>query len=394
MPVVRLICFVVARLRFGFLFSLGGDLARDNQHVHDKRKPSQVKWPTQAFHRTGFEELEQLIDDKKIFIAFYEIADELYAMTVDHEARLQTIPLEAHLSEIAQTWAHVQMRIKQPGRGIRPLQRRLASLWTQLIEPLLPQLISKQQLIIAPCDSLFHLPFAMLYDRLNNRYLCERWVVNYVPSATILAHCQQQPAGTDDPLLLGYAGEPTQRTYLPAVETEIATLHRLFPAATTLTGDAATYDDLLRALPNRPIVHIAGHIVYDLQNPLASGIPLTNGRWLRAADLYLQLQQWRGTTVVLSGCESGIDQPMGGDFLGLTNAFLYAGAKGVMATLWPVDDTATAKLMGNLYTALRKGHDFAHALQQAQKRFLKDEQYAHPYYWAGFVFCGASLSTN
>jgi hypothetical protein len=55
-----------------------------------------------------------------------------------------------------------------------------------------------------------------------------------------------------------------------------------------LASDSATLANVMERLPKRPLIHIAGHIVYDGQSPLDSGIPLAEERWLRASDLYLQ----------------------------------------------------------------------------------------------------------
>jgi CHAT domain-containing protein len=74
----------------------------------------------------------------------------------------------------------------------------------------------------------------------------------------------------------------------------------------------------------------------------------------------------------------------------LTRAFLHAGAARVVATLWPVDDWATAALMERLYGMSSAAADPAHALAEAQRGLLAVPATAHPFYWAGFVVVGGA----
>jgi tetratricopeptide (TPR) repeat protein len=93
--------------------------------------------------------------------------------------------------------------------------------------------------------------------------------------------------------------------------------------------------------------------------------------------------------VVLSSCESALGKDLESEgIIGLPRGFLYAGAKSVIASLWKVDDEATAKLMSNLYARIQRGESLGSALRGAQLDMLHDEQWAKPYYWAAFVLEG------
>src|SRR5216117_3850877 len=100
--------------------------------------------------------------------------------------------------------------------------------------------------------------------------------------------------------------------------------------------------------------------------------------------------------VVLSACQTGLgsgalaDVPAGDDWVGLTRAFLHAGARHVIATLWPVDDWATAALMERFYGAGDVAADPGRALAEAQRALIAAPATAHPFYWAGFVSTGGS----
>jgi CHAT domain-containing protein len=107
--------------------------------------------------------------------------------------------------------------------------------------------------------------------------------------------------------------------------------------------------------------------------------------WLAASDVIrLDLA---GALVTLSACESGRNEVYAGDeLIGLTRAFLGAGATTLVAGLWLVQDETTAELMENWYKLLSEGVGRATALRNAQLA-LKDK-YPHPYYWAPFVLIG------
>jgi CHAT domain-containing protein len=82
--------------------------------------------------------------------------------------------------------------------------------------------------------------------------------------------------------------------------------------------------------------------------------------------------------------------PAGDDWVGLTRAFLHAGAKRVVATLWPVDDWATAAFMERFYERMAAGEQPARALAKAQLAMRGAPTTAHPFYWAGFVIIGGA----
>ena len=95
--------------------------------------------------------------------------------------------------------------------------------------------------------------------------------------------------------------------------------------------------------------------------------------------------------VVLSACQTGLgsgaiaDVPAGDDWVGLMRAFLHAGARHVVATLWPVDDWGTAALMESFYQDYAGGAKPARALATAQRALIARRATSDPFYWAGFI---------
>jgi CHAT domain-containing protein len=144
------------------------------------------------------------------------------------------------------------------------------------------------------------------------------------------------------------------------------------------------------------IVHFATHGFVNYQHPEFSGLVLSlvdekgnpQDGFLRLADIYnLKLPV---DLVVLSACNTGLGKEVKGEgLIGLTRGFMYAGAGGVVASLWKVDDDATAELMKHFYDGMfKKGMTPSGALRDAQLRMLQQQRWQGPYYWAAFVIQG------
>jgi CHAT domain-containing protein len=144
------------------------------------------------------------------------------------------------------------------------------------------------------------------------------------------------------------------------------------------------------------IVHFATHGLLNSQHPELSGIVLSlvdeQGKsqdgFLRLHEIYnLELG---ADLVVLSACQTALGKEIKGEGLvGLTRGFMYAGAPRVVASLWKVDDKATAELMKQFYRGmLKEGLRPAAALRAAQVSMWQEQRWHAPYYWAGFVLQG------
>ena len=110
--------------------------------------------------------------------------------------------------------------------------------------------------------------------------------------------------------------------------------------------------------------------------------------YLRLPDIYnLRLN---ADLVVLSACQTALGKEIKGEGLvGLTRAFIYAGAPRVVASLWEVSDLATTELMKKFYRGMLQQHlPAAAALRAAQVQMSLDPRWASPYFWAGFVLQG------
>jgi CHAT domain-containing protein len=182
---------------------------------------------------------------------------------------------------------------------------------------------------------------------------------------------------------------------LQAAREEIGEAARVLGKDSVTLDGAAASEAGLKALALRDfrIIHIAAHGIGNEAEPDRAALLLAPGN--NSEDGLWQSREIRQTRlnadlVVLSACETGTGRLEGQEgIMNLARAFLIAGAKSVVASLWQVDDRSTATLMGFFYEHLAAGLEVREALRQAQLDFIKQfGDRAQPYFWAGFEVIG------
>lgn len=259
----------------------------------------------------------------------------------------------------------------------------LAALYDGLVAPLaaLPDspLKAATQLLVVPYGPLHYLPFHALYD--GGQHLGDRFQVSYLPSLDLLPRLSRRASADGPAVSLGLSGA----ALLPHAVVEAEEVARLLDGA-AFVEEAAVVEALREYGRHAPVVHLATHAEFRADNPLFSGLKLADA-WLTTLDIFgLQLD---ASLVTLSGCHTGRSVIGGGEeLLGLARAFFAAGAASLLLSLWAVEDGSTAEFMRRYYSALVNGETKAAALQCAQRAFIAQEQYQHPYYWAAFELLG------
>jgi tetratricopeptide (TPR) repeat protein len=257
-----------------------------------------------------------------------------------------------------------------------------------------------QRLIVVPDGALHRLPFESL--RREGRYLIEDHEIVVVPSATVLQRLRESGVGPAGDGFLG-VGDPVAGAddsafpQLPWSGRSLEQIASRFPegARTLLRGEACTRERL-RAQPLRAyrFVHFATHGWLDPRTPRRIGLRLSPAApdgpagFLYVEDVFPM--ELSAELVVLSACQSGLGELLPGEGLaGLTRAFLYAGTRSVLVSLWPVDDRPTAEFMETLYAQL-EGTTVATALRRTKLAFIASERAAlrQPHAWAAFVLVG------
>jgi CHAT domain-containing protein len=313
----------------------------------------------------------------------------------------------------------------------------LAALGRMLLAPAAAALDGKRVLVV-PDGALHYVSFAALPDPRGGGPLIASHEVVAAPSASVLAQLrraetQRRPAprtvavladpvfDRDDARLRAKAQSranappaAANRDLLRAMEDSglAAGLPRLvftrreaqaiLKMVTPTQGRASLDFDASRATVNDAsladfrIVHFATHGFFNASHPDLSGLVLSlldrEGHDARGffstADIFnLRL---RADLVVLSGCRTALGRDIYGEgIVGLSRGFMYAGAPRLVASLWTVDDAATAELMTEFYRGvLVRGLRPAAALQAAQRELMRRTRFRDPFYWAAFQLQG------
>jgi CHAT domain-containing protein/lipopolysaccharide biosynthesis regulator YciM len=299
-----------------------------------------------------------------------------------------------------------------------------------------PALLASRDLLVVPDGPLAYLPFEALLvegdpERKAWTFLLERHAVSYLPSASVMAalegRLRRNPpakegfAAVGDPVYdfasfaarrveTGVAAGERTRAYqavlerLPATQDEVRRIATLFPGKSRLLVRQDALEERLKqgALDGHRFVHIASHgILNDNFQALALTLDPRSREdgFLELREIYhLPLQ---AELVVLSACQTGEGRLVSGEgIVGLTHAFLFAGAPRVVVSLWKVGDLSTAELMVEMYRRLGPAGAprAAQALREAKLALLRGTfgqarsgaapSYAAPYFWAPFIAVG------
>lgn len=312
----------------------------------------------------------------------------------------------------------------------RELDASLSALAEIVVAPF-AGLLRGERILVAADGALQYVPFGALPIATDGeqRRLIDVLEVVGIPSMSVLAAQRRRDAPettTDrvaifadavfdaaDTRLAGTAAVPDARSAdavlrsgfgaalrrLPATRAEAEAIEDLVPANARLvaTGFDANRDAVLTTdLSGYRYVHLATHGLVDSRYPALSGLMLSrfdeNGRerdgLLRLHDIYsLNLG---ADLVVLSACDTALGREVRGEgLIGLTQAFMYAGAGSLVVSLWQVDDRATAELMRRFYSSIfEDGARPAEALRAAQISMAETTRWNHPYFWSAFVLVG------
>ena len=310
---------------------------------------------------------------------------------------------------IYQTYENIGVRT---GVGCKPLisqqddeSATLKTLYDLVIAPF-SDLINGDELIVIPDRASFLIPYAALMDQ-QSRYLSETLRIRLVPSLTslrLLAECPERHHSTSGALLVGNPWVETVRIkdnkpfpLLPGAEKEAKMIGQILKIE-PLTGKNATKNQVLSRLNSVSLVHLAAHgcretgeiilspNVADAKRPKEEDFLLT-----KADVLGVQL---RAKLVVLSCCYSGRGEIKAEGVVGIARAFLGAGARSVIASLWALSDEATLEFMKHFYEHLVEGKSASKSLHQAMKWMRKSEEFNAVQYWAPFVLIGDDVTLN
>lgn len=362
----------------------------------------------QAASPIGAAEVQALLDPDTLLLSYSlgESGSHLFAVT-SNSLDLFDLPPRGQIEEAAR---RVHDRLSAYDAADRATETaEAAELSRLLLGPVAGRLGAKRLVIVAD-GALHYLPFGALpvpaSDDAAPVPLLDNHEVVSLPSASALALLRKEQAGRPEaPRLAAIVADPlfdpkdTAFARLPASRQEADAIASLVPAdQVRLAVGAEASLDAVRGdrLAGFRTIHFATHGVIDAEYPARSGLALSTvdaeGRpregFLRLRDVYgLRLD---AGLVVLSGCRTALGREVRGEGLsGLTQAFFHAGATRLVASLWKVEDRATAELMTRFYRAMWiEGRPPAAALREAQLSLRRERRWRDPYFWAGFVLQG------
>jgi CHAT domain-containing protein len=261
----------------------------------------------------------------------------------------------------------------------RPAAGRLFDL---LLASIIRDLPPTGSVVIAPHGVLHRVPFAALYNPREERYLIESHPVTIAIGSGVEE--REEPYRTALIVAAPEAASDLPPLHYATAEARIAA--RSFPAAQILNGPRATPSEMLKDAGAYDAVHFAGHAVWNERQPRYGQLRMAPDAGHLDGVLYaeeLSIARFARTRlIVLAACDTARGQLSGSGMLGFARAFMAAGVPRVIASLWPIDDGASAILLRDFYAQLRHDVPSAEALRAAQRAAIaKDEP---PSQWAAF----------
>ncbi len=374
-------------------------------------------------------EIQRQVLDADTLLLQYALGEERSFLWVVGPASIESfrLPGRRRLEELARR-AH-RLLARSHKTGVRQ-QARLAAvaLSDAVLAPAAGRLEGKRLLIVA-AGALQYVPFAALpmvsENGVRSPLLAGHEVIS-LPSVSVLGRLRRKGTGRslrpslaviadpvftrEDPRLKRRAAPAVALAAIPTVEMDRlarlpwsrreaeAILSFVEPEARLQALDFAASRELVLSgrLARYRLLHFATHGLLNAEHPELSGLVLSRvDEHGRPRDGFLRLDDIRGLDlrcdlVVLSSCRTALGREIRGEgLLGLTQAFLQAGAGRVVVSLWNVNDPATAELMSRFYRGmLRERRPPSEALRAAQLSMLREPRWEAPYYWAGFALQG------
>lgn len=406
----------VARLRIKLL---APNSVRDVQRIRDQIfMAEQSRWVTpdisilkaRSNETISLARVQQSLSPATVILEYVVANPQSYCLVITRSgARIVDLAAKDKIDALAE--AYLKAVTAKQGADVEARQ-----LFNALLEPI-PEARQKENLAVVPDGRLHLVPFDALIDE-RGKYVVESHTVTYAPSATglfLLTSEERRPRSFSHTLLavggVHYSGGELKeaahtRGYdlnnlsdLPASSDEVEAAESAIHGSmnTILLGADATESAFKRAdLARYRYIHLAVHGFASNVDPDHSALLLgsdpAHGEdgFLQAAEIVLM--RLNADMVVLSACDTALGPVEGEEGIAaLSRAFLLAGARSVVSTLWSIDDTFSSFLMKQFYGHLAAGAPPALALAAAKRDMVsKYGRSAPPYYWAAFIVEGAA----
>ena len=280
----------------------------------------------------------------------------------------------------------------------------LKILYDVAVSPIV-DLADGDELVIIPEGPLCLAAYAAFVDS-NSKHLFESFRIRMIPSLTTLKlikdcpgsyHCKSGALLVGDPWVQDVVSpEGSKLQQLPCAREEVEMIGRILNTV-PLTGTEATKTEVLKRLASIALVHIAAHGCMETGEIALSPDPSLSDQIPKGKDCLLTMTdvlnvKLRARLVVLSCCHSGRGDIKAEGVVGIARAFLGAGARSVLVSLWAIDDEATLEFMKCFYQNLAEGRSASEALNQAMNFMRKSDKFCEVRFWAPFVLIGDDVT--
>ena len=279
----------------------------------------------------------------------------------------------------------------------------LKELYNKFVGPI-ADLLHGDEIIIVPDGPLALVPFSAAIGH-DSKYLSETFRIRLIPSLSslkLMAECPEGYHSATGALLVGNPwvydevvinGRCTKLPPLPFAKEEVEMIGKILNTE-PLTGKRATKPEVLSRINSVALVHIAAHGVPGTGEIILSPNPASLSESFLLTMKDILNSKLRARLVVLSCCHSGRGEVKAEGVVGIARAFLGAGARSVVVTLWAINDKATQEFMKHFYKHLSEGQCVSKCLHQAMKHLRESDDFKDVKCWAPFVLVGDDITMN
>jgi CHAT domain-containing protein len=344
-----------------------------------------------------------LVNDKTAIFSTIMLKNRIAVIVTLPKSRSMIRWIPAQSQTVTATVNDLRLKLEQRSDLANTYQAPAQQIYDWLIRPFSQDLQAAQieTLVFIQDGILRSIPMTALYD--GKQFLVEQYAIANTLSLTLIDPTQLNQGSLR---VLGFGltkASTIGSTFfapLSFVKTELDRITKTLPGSKEFIDEAFTIDRLKQELTQNafPIVHLATHGKFGIDSRETF---LVTGKQISAASkpdnekltmnqLYqiLQTVEKPLDLLTLTACETAVGSNR--DALGIAGISIQAGAKSAIASLWQVDDQATAELIAQFYQNLNQGMGRAKALQSAQKSWLQKPSDArqHPGYWAALTLVG------
>lgn len=348
-----------------------------------------------SFPSPSVRSIQNILEPDSAVVAYAPLQSSL-AIWIITPDRFTTITSAIGDAEIAALGSRLRTGIEHDDSTA--IDTSSAALWRALIEPLHKTIPLPRSLIVVDDGMIAGIPLAALRENPKKPYLVEQTTLIVSPSASALIAAKtsrNSPHSARDALIVcDPALDPTrQLRRLPGAAAEAPKIGALYPSSIILTDRDAIVARVTAEAQRSDMIHIAAHAALSARDARNSAILLAQSDSDRGALTIRQiaaLRLPRHPVVVLAGCQTGVLGGGRGSMRSLSYAFLIAGGRAVIATLWDVDDETSSATSLALHRRLRSGVSASAALRAMQLEMLasRDPITSKAAAWAAFQTYG------